>query len=177
MPGFGFTSVLTWTQNSMWTRPKKRLKQPWSPSTISWTPDFCLKHMGPKWEVPYLFLQFFLLSTTLHALQLHVRPYGQSWLRSLSHIWGLSTHPELYLYTIYIYIYIDFVLFLFFLSSFNKLSARSPSRHSSLRTRVHIFIVSQSFQRHNTLFPCPIKHTNKLNRCVKARFTAIPLCW
>lgn len=102
MPGFGFTSVLTWTQNSMWTRPKKRLKQPWSPSTISWTPDFCLKHMGPKWEVPYLFLQFFLLSTTLHALQLHVRPYGQSWLRSLSHIWGLSTHPELYLY-LYIY--------------------------------------------------------------------------
>lgn len=39
------------------------------------------------------------------------------------------------------------------------------------------FLSPQSFQHRNTLFPCLIKHTNKLSLSVNGRFTAIPLCW
>lgn len=86
----------------------------------------------------------------------------------LSHRWGISAHPDLQSQRAHM---------TFFSPSPTKPCAPSPSCHSSLRTRVHILSVSQSFELHNTLLPCLIKHANMLNCGVKTWFASTPLCW
>lgn len=142
----------------------------WPPPAVSAAHQLASSNICSPNESSSLFVFFFFYSLAIipPALQLHISPLCQFYL-FFSH-----TDEEF----LFIQICKSSVhIWLFFPPSPIKLCAPSPSCHSSLRTRVHILSVSQSFELHNTLLPCLVKHANMLNCGVKTWFTSTPLCW